>query len=70
MDTVRIEYMMVNGDGAVVMNWTTHAGSVQNDPQVYVTRAYSMLNAFSNNRDRVRVRVVSEKTNRIVDIIQ
>ena len=25
MDTVRIEYMMVNGDGAVVMNWTTHA---------------------------------------------
>jgi DNA polymerase III alpha subunit (gram-positive type) len=70
MDTVRIEYMLISADNGVVMNWTTHAGSVQNDPQVYVSRAYSMLNAFSNNRDRVRVRVVSEQTNRIVDIIQ
>ncbi len=68
MDTVRIEYMLVNGPGdAVIQNWTTMQGSVQNDPQVYVPRAMELKRTMSVNY-AARVRVVSEQTNRIVDL--
>jgi hypothetical protein len=68
MDTVRIEYMLVNGPGdAVIQNWTTMQGSVQNDAQVYVPRAMELRRTMSVNY-AARVRVVSEQTNRIVDL--
>ena len=68
MDTVRIEYMLVNSSGYVIMNWTTVQGSVMNDPQVYVQRALSVKRSMSTGACPARVRVVSEQTNRIVDI--
>ena len=68
MDTVRIEYMLVNGPGdAVIQNWTTMQGSVQNDAQVYVPRAMELKRNMSAVHN-ARVRVVSEQTNRIVDL--
>jgi hypothetical protein len=68
MDTVRIEYMLVNSDDSVIINWTTIQGSVQNDPQVYVRRALETKRNMSTHVCPARVRVVSEQTNRIVDI--
>jgi hypothetical protein len=70
--TVRIEYMVVNVIGSVINNWTTCEGSVQNDAQVYIPRAYLAAARFSQgiNGHKARVRVVDEQTNRIVDIIQ
>ena len=68
MDTVRIEYMLVNGPGdAVIQNWTTMQGSVQNDAQVYVPRAMELKRNMGSVHN-ARVRVVSEQTNRIVDL--
>ena len=68
IDTVRIEYMLVNGPGdAVIQNWTTMQGSVQNDPQIYVPRAMQMKRTMSVTHT-ARVRVVSEQTNRVVDL--
>lgn len=67
MDTVRIEYMLVGSNGAVIQNWTTMQGSVQNDPQIYVPRAMELRRTMSVNY-AARVRVVSEQTNRIVDL--
>lgn len=68
MDTVRIEYMLVNTGGVVVQNWTTSQGSVENNPQVYLPRAVSLQDAHTGTY-YTRVRVVSEQTNRIVDIL-
>ena len=70
MDTVRIEYMMLNADNSIIMNWTPYAGSVQNDPQIYMQRAYQAKRPQNCSPYTIRVRVVSEQTNRIVDIIQ
>jgi hypothetical protein len=68
MDTVRIEYMLVSPTGqAVIQNWTNMQGSVQNDPQIYVPRAMELKRTMSVNC-AARVRVVSEQTNRIVDL--
>lgn len=67
--TVRIEFMSLNNQGSVIQNWTTVSGSVQNDPQIYVPRAYEVKRNMSINYT-ARVRVVDEQTNRIVDIIQ
>jgi hypothetical protein len=70
--TVRIEYMIVNVIGSVINNWTTCEGSVQNDPQIYVSRGYQAVARFSQGMTglKARVRIVDEQTNRIVDIIQ
>ena len=70
MDTVRIEYMLVNDQGTVISNWTVMEGSIQNDAQVYVQRAHQVLNRVGQGNWKPRVRVVSEQTNRIVDLIQ
>jgi hypothetical protein len=69
MDTVRIEMMLVGPSGQVLQNWTTMQGSVENNAQVYVPRALSLKQTQSQIHT-ARVRVVSEQTNRIVDIIQ
>jgi hypothetical protein len=70
MDTVRIEYMLVNEQGSVISNWTTMEGSIENNAQVYVQRAHQVLNRVGQGSWKPRVRVVSEQSNRIVDIIQ
>jgi hypothetical protein len=70
MDTVRIEYMLVNDQGTVISNWTVMEGSIQNDAQVYVQRALQVRNRVGQGNWTPRVRVVSEQTNRIVDLIQ
>jgi hypothetical protein len=69
--TVRIEYMIVNVVGSVINNWTTCEGSVQNDPQVYIPRAYAAATRFSPgmNGHKARVRIVDEQTSRIVDMV-
>ena len=70
MDTVRIEYMLVSDTGdAVIQNWTTIQGSIINNPNDYIPRALSVKKGMSVSHT-ARVRVVSEQTNRIVDIIQ
>jgi len=66
--TVRIEYMIVNVVGSVINNWTTCEGSVQNDPQVYIPRAYAAATRFSRGH-KARVRIVDEQTSRIVDMV-
>jgi hypothetical protein len=69
MDTVRIEMMLVGPSGQVLQNWTTMQGSVENNPQVYIPRAVN-IKSYQGDINTARVRVVSEQTNRIVDIIQ
>jgi hypothetical protein len=68
--TVRIEYMLVDLAGSVVVNWATCEGSVQNDPQTYVPRGYAAKSRFSRPNRAARIRIVDEQTSRIVDIIQ
>lgn len=68
MDTVRIEYMLVNSNDTVIINWTAVEGSVMNDPQIYVPRALTAKRGYSTHACPARVRVVSEQTNRVVDI--
>ena len=68
MDTVRIEYMLTNSSDYVIMNWTTVQGSVMNDPQVYVQRSLEVKQSMNTGSCPARVRVVSEQSNRIVDI--
>jgi hypothetical protein len=74
MDTVRIEFMIATGQGTIIQNWTTAEGSVMNDPQTYIPRAYQVKNMHNvsniHHQKIARVRVVSEQTGRIVDIIQ
>ena len=67
MDTVRIEVMICNAQGSVIQNWTTMQGSIENNPQIYVPRATALQDTQSGT-NYARVRVVSEQTNRIVDI--
>ena len=69
--TVRIEYMIVNVIGSVLTNWTTCEGSVQNDPQIYVPRAYNAVMRYSQGMtgQKARVRIVDEQTSRIVDMV-
>jgi hypothetical protein len=68
MDTVRIEYMILNGS-SVIQNWTNAEGSVQNDAQIYAPRALQLKNRFSRESRQARVRIVSEQSNRVVDIM-
>lgn len=67
MDTVRIEYMLINLSGQVIQDWTVMQGSVENNAQVYVPRALNIKRTQSTLHT-ARVRVVSEETNRVVDI--
>jgi len=69
--TVRIEYMVVNVIGSVLTNWATCEGSVQNDAQIYIPRAYAAAVRFSQgmNGHKARVRIVDEQTSRIVDMV-
>jgi len=69
--TVRIEYMVVNRNGSVLTNWCTTEGSVQNDAQVYIPRAYAVAERFSQPMTGLlaRVRVIDEQTSRIVDMV-
>ena len=69
--TVRIEYMTCNRQGTVLTNWMTTEGSVQNDAQVYIPRAYAVAARFSQPMTGLlaRVRIVDEQTNRIVDMV-
>ena len=68
--TVRIEYMLVNEYGSVLSNWSTCEGSVQNDPQVYVPRMFSVKYRYESGiGQKTRVRVVDEQTSRIVDMM-
>jgi hypothetical protein len=71
MDTVRIEYMIIGLSGQVVQDWTVIQGSIENSAQVYVPRALNVQRSQSHNHNTrtARVRVVSEQTNRIVDMI-
>jgi hypothetical protein len=68
MDTVAIEYMLINPQGSVIMNWTKVQGSIQNDPQIYVPRALNTKMGMNTPSCPARVRVVSEQTGRIVDM--
>jgi hypothetical protein len=68
MDTVRIEFMLVNTGGVVIQNWTTAQSSVENNPQVYLPRAVHLQDSHIGT-NYARVRVVSEQTNRIVDLL-
>jgi len=70
MDTVRIEYMLVNEHGSVIANWITAEGGIMNDPMTYFPRANQVQNRHTQGSMRARVRVVSEQSNRIVDIVQ
>lgn len=72
MDTVRIEYMIVNNQGSVITNWLPAEGSIINDSMTYIPRAYQVRERYTTlgGTSKVRVRVVSEQSNRIVDIIQ
>jgi hypothetical protein len=67
--TVRIEYMIVTGNGTVSQNWTTCEGSIQNDAQIYFPRAYNAKYRFESNGHKTRIRVIDEQTNRIVDML-
>ena len=68
MDTVRIEFMLVGSKGAVIQNWTTTQSGIINDPQIYLPRAVGVQDTYTGT-NYARVRVVSEQTNRIVDIL-
>ena len=70
MDTVRIEFMLIGLSGKVIQDWTTIQGSVENNAQVYVPRALNVKKSQSQdiNTRTVRVRVVSEQTNQMVDM--
>jgi hypothetical protein len=70
MDTVRVEYMLVNEQGLVLTGWATAEGGLFNDPQTYVYRAHQVRDRYTQGMSKARVRVVSEQTGRIVDIIQ
>lgn len=69
--TVRIEYMVVNRNGSVITNWCITEGSVQNDPNVYLPRAYASVERFSQPMTGLlaRVRIVDEQTSRIMDMV-
>ena len=69
--TVRIEYMVLNQQRSVITNWCTLEGSVQNDPQVYVPRAYAAVERFTQRAGGMiaRARVIDEQTGRIVDVV-
>ena len=69
--TVRIEYMIVNRNGSVLTNWCVTEGSVQNDPNVYLPRAYAAAQRFSQPMNGLlgRVRIVDEQNHRIVDMV-
>lgn len=69
--SVRIEFMICNNLGSVIANWCVSEGSVQNDPQIYVPRAYAVRTRHSQPMTGLvaRVRVVDEQTNRIVDML-
>ena len=69
--TVRIEYMIVNRNGSVLTNWCVTEGSVQNDAQVYIPRAWTVAERFTQRSTGLlgRVRIVDEQTNRIVDMV-
>ena len=72
--TVRLEFMIATGEGNVIQNWTAAEGSVMNDPQTYIPKAYFIKNRLQDSNIHTqkiaRVRVVDEQTNRIVDLIQ
>ena len=67
-DTVRIEYMTVSDHGSVITDWTTAQSGVENNPQIYVPRALQVKRSLSPNPSTSRVRIISEQTNRIVDL--
>lgn len=67
--TVRIEYMIVAGNGNVTQNWTVCEGSIQNDAQIYFPRAHNIKTRLGTVGHNTRVRVIDEQTNRIVDMI-
>ena len=71
MDTVRIEFMLIGLSGQVVQNWTTIQGSVENNAQIYVPRAMNVKRSQGQdmNTRTVRVRVMNEQTNQLVDMI-
>ena len=68
IDTVRIEYMVLNHKGVVLCDWTLSEGSVENNPQIYTPRAMQVKRGQNCVPYTIRVRVVSEQTNRMVDL--
>lgn len=68
MDTVRIEFMLIDSKGAVIQNWITTQSGIENNPQIYLPRAVGVQNTYTGT-NYARVRIVSEQTNRIVDIL-
>lgn len=73
-DTVRLEGMSYSkSTGRVNSDWfcPNHFVSIPNKISEYFPRAHSMMrNYCTDEYDGIRVRVVSNKTNRVVDIIQ
>jgi len=69
MNTVRIEYQTVNHKGVVLHDWVLSEGSVDNNPQIYTPRAYQIKRAQNCTPYTIRVRVVSEQTNQLVDML-
>ena len=73
-DTVYLEYMIyLKESGKVTRRWTkcTVYSPILNDVEEYLPRAISFKNdRMENNYNVIKIRVISEKTGRIVDIIQ
>lgn len=73
--TVRIEYMVVNLDNMTVeKSWMIHK-TCSSDPCIYLPEAYKLRlekhQSYSPiNQKHIRIRVISEQTERIMDIIQ
>lgn len=72
--TVRIEYMIFNTEHMVIESPWQIASSCSNDPSVYLPMVYRLryekLRNYSTMKQVVRIRVVSEQTERIMDMIQ
>lgn len=70
-DTVRIEYMTMNNEsGAVFEQWTVSEYNVVNNMVHYIPRAMYLKKNKSTPHTLARVRIVSEQTNRVMDLFQ
>lgn len=72
-DTVRLEYMRyLKETGHVLDSWYCPVSYAQTKSNIetYFPRAMQIIKQVSTAHDSVRVRVISNKTNRVVDIIQ
>lgn len=74
-ETVRIEYMIFNFNIMMVEIPWQNLGSFSNNPSVYLPEVYRLRQEKLRNygpvdQIHIRIRVVSEQTGRIMDMIQ